>query len=132
MQTRHTCVASSYGVEISKQHFMNYNYRVNVKSCTVKSSTTVEKSMDYGNYLFVCLFVFKAGFLCVTAVLELVLVDQAGLELIEIPTASASGVLGLRACATTTWSSFVLLKLLSCIIFIRGPSPKSGPCREEG
>ena len=28
--------------------------------------------------------------------------DQAGLELID-PSASASGVLGLKACATTTW-----------------------------
>ena len=53
--------------------------------------------------LFVCLFVFKTGFLCVTAVLELALADQAGLELIEIQLPlPPSGVLGLRAYATTT------------------------------
>jgi hypothetical protein len=55
-----------------------------------------------------CLFVFffflvffKTGFLCVAlAVLELHSVDQAGLEL-RNPPASASRVLGLKACATT-------------------------------
>jgi hypothetical protein len=54
--------------------------------------------------LFVCLFVclfFKTGFLCAAlAVLELTLFDQAGLELRDRP-ASASQVLGLKACATT-------------------------------
>jgi hypothetical protein len=51
--------------------------------------------------LFVCLFVFKTGFLCVAlAVLGLNSVDQAGLKLRNSP-ASASQVLGLKACATT-------------------------------
>jgi hypothetical protein len=45
-------------------------------------------------------FFFEIGFLCVAlAVLELT-VDQAGLELRNLP-ASASRVLGLKACATT-------------------------------
>jgi hypothetical protein len=44
---------------------------------------------------------FETGFLCVAlAVLELTLLDQAGLEL-RNPPASASQVLGLKACATT-------------------------------
>jgi hypothetical protein len=59
--------------------------------------------VDLGPF-FVCLFVlffFKTGFLCVAlAVLELTFVDQAGLEL-RNPPASASQVLGLKACATT-------------------------------
>jgi hypothetical protein len=46
--------------------------------------------------LFVCLF-FETGFLCVTLAH---FVDQAGLELRNLP-ASASRVLGLKACATT-------------------------------
>jgi hypothetical protein len=46
--------------------------------------------------LFVCLF-FETGFLCIAlAVLELIFVDQAGLELRNLP-ASASQVLGLKA-----------------------------------
>ena len=50
--------------------------------------------------LFVCLF-FETGFLCIAlAVLELTFVDQAGLEL-RNPSASASRVLGLKACTTT-------------------------------
>jgi hypothetical protein len=49
---------------------------------------------------FVCLFVFETRFLCVAlAVLELTLVDQAGLELRNLPS-SAFRVLGLKACAT--------------------------------
>ena len=35
-------------------------------------------------------------------------VDQAGLELRNLP-ASASQVLGLKACATTTWLGFVVV-----------------------
>jgi hypothetical protein len=60
----------------------------------------------------------ETGFLCVAlAVLELTL-DQAGLELRSLP-ASASQVLGLKACTTTArlvlflllfvWGNFVLL-----------------------
>ena len=50
--------------------------------------------------LFVCFWFFETGFLCIVlAVLELTLVDQAGLKLRNLP-ASASQVLGLKACAT--------------------------------
>ena len=46
---------------------------------------------------------FKTGFLCVAlAVLELTSIDQAGLEL-RNPPASASQVLGLKACTTSAW-----------------------------
>ncbi|CAO2580510.1 hypothetical protein LEMLEM_LOCUS1482, partial [Lemmus lemmus] len=41
------------------------------------------------------------------AVLELALVDQAGLKLTDLP-ASTSRVLGLNACATTTWLAYHL------------------------
>jgi hypothetical protein len=50
---------------------------------------------------------FETGFLCIAlAVLDFV--DQAGLEL-RNPPASASRVLGLKACATTPGSSTVVL-----------------------
>jgi hypothetical protein len=53
-------------------------------------------------FFFVCFCFFETGFLCVAlAVLEL---TQAGLEL-RNPLASASPVLGLKACATTPWRS---------------------------
>jgi hypothetical protein len=61
-----------------------------------------EKSslQDLFIYLFFGFF-FKTGFLCIAlAVLELTFVDQAGLELRNLP-ASASRVLGLKAWATT-------------------------------
>ena len=52
-------------------------------------------------FLFIYLFIFETGFLCIDlAVLELT-VDQAGLKL-RNPPASASQVLGLKACTTTT------------------------------
>jgi hypothetical protein len=62
-----------------------------------------------GPFVFVCVGFFCFGFwfsetrfLCVAlAVLELTL-DQAGLKLRNSP-ASASQVLGLKACTTTTW-----------------------------
>ena len=46
---------------------------------------------------------FKTGLLYITAlvVLELALVDQAGLEHRDLPASAASQVLGLKACATT-------------------------------
>jgi hypothetical protein len=47
----------------------------------------------------VCLFVFKTGFLCVALAVQFYFVDQAGLELRNLP-ASASQVLGLKACTT--------------------------------
>jgi hypothetical protein len=61
---------------------------------------------------------FETGFLCVVlAVLELTLVVQAGLELRNLP-ASASHVLGLKACATTARLSFSLkhkvIYILNC------------------
>ena len=43
-------------------------------------------------------------------VLELALVDQAGLKFTEIHPASASQVLGLKACATIAWWQFQNLK----------------------
>jgi hypothetical protein len=49
-------------------------------------------------FLFVFLFVFETGFLCVA----LTALDQAGLEL-RNPPASASQLLGLKACATIAW-----------------------------
>jgi hypothetical protein len=52
-------------------------------------------------FFFFFFLVFETGFLCIAlAVLELTFVDQAGLEL-RNPPASASPVLGLKACATT-------------------------------
>jgi hypothetical protein len=55
-------------------------------------------------YLFIfifCFWFFETGFLCIAlAVLELTFVDQAGLEL-RNPPASASRMLGLKACAAT-------------------------------
>jgi hypothetical protein len=49
-------------------------------------------------FFFKC---FETGFLCIAlAILKLTLVDQAGPEL-RNPPASASQVLGLKACATT-------------------------------
>jgi hypothetical protein len=65
-------------------------------------------------FYFVCLFVFeilKQGF-SVLVVLELTLLDQAGLEL-RNPPALASQVLGLKACATTAQLNF----LSNCNIF---------------
>jgi hypothetical protein len=60
---------------------------------TARSSERFLTSLSLGFYsFFVCLF-FKTGFLCV---------DQAGLEL-RNPPASASQVLGLKACTTTAW-----------------------------
>ena len=51
--------------------------------------------------LFVCLFVFETGFLCIALGCPRThFVDQAGLELRNMP-ASASQVLGVKACATT-------------------------------
>jgi hypothetical protein len=69
--------------------------------------------VDRGFGVFFCfcfLFLFfETGFLCVVlAVLELTL-DEAGLEL-RNPTASASQVLGLKACATTAQLSQRSLK----------------------
>ena len=53
------------------------------------------------HFLFFFFFFFQTGFFCVTvlAVLELVLVDQAGLKLRELPVCSFQ-VLGLEVCAT--------------------------------
>jgi hypothetical protein len=54
--------------------------------------------------IFFFFWFFETGFLCIAlAVLELTLVDQAGLEL-RNPPASASRVLGLKASATTPGS----------------------------
>jgi hypothetical protein len=64
---------------------------------------------------FVCLFVFwffKTGFLCIAlAVLKNHSVDQAGLELRNSP-ASASQVLGSKACANFPQCCAVLVSIL--------------------
>jgi hypothetical protein len=53
-------------------------------------------------YLFMLLFCFDRASLCSPSCPETHFVDQAGLEL-RNPPASASQVLGLKACATTAW-----------------------------
>jgi hypothetical protein len=59
------------------------------------------------NISSVFFFFFETGFLCIAlAVLELNSVDQAGLELRNLP-ASASRVLGLKECATTPGQMFL-------------------------
>jgi hypothetical protein len=64
-------------------------------------------------YLFGFVF-FKILFLCIAlAVLELS-VDQAGLEL-RNPPASASQVLGLKACTTTAWLTYNFKKYITFI-----------------
>ena len=51
----------------------------------LKVSIVVKRHHNHAIFLF-CFLFFETGFLCVTvlAVLELVLIDQAGLELTEI------------------------------------------------
>jgi hypothetical protein len=72
---------------------------------------SVDSSTSF--FLFVCFFVFflfcfcffETGFFCIAlTVLELTFVDQDSLEL-RNPPASASRVLGLKACTTTPGSS---------------------------
>jgi hypothetical protein len=53
------------------------------------------------HFLLACLF-FKTGLLCNPGCHGTHFVDQAGLKL-RNPPASASQVLGLKACATTVW-----------------------------
>jgi hypothetical protein len=61
-------------------------------------------------FVLCCCFCFETGFLCIApAVLELTLIDQAGLEL-RNPPASASQVVGLKACATTALLFVVVLR----------------------
>ena len=65
--------------------------------------------------LFVYLFVFKTGFLCVAlAVLE-PSVDQAGLKL-RNPPDSATQVLGIKVCATTAQQRQMLFLLILCLL----------------
>ena len=53
--------------------------------------------------LTITLFFFQTRFICVAPTfLELNFVDQADLELRDLP-ASGSEVLGLRGCTTTAW-----------------------------
>ena len=60
-------------------------------------------------YFFVCFF--ETGFsLALEPVLELALVDQTVLELRD-PSASASQVLGLKACATTAQHDIEIFKI---------------------
>jgi hypothetical protein len=75
-------------------------------------STTQAKSFSL-LFLFACLLFlflfFETGFLCSPGCPEIHFVDQADLEL-RNPPASASKVLGLKACATTAQLPFSLLK----------------------
>ena len=57
-------------------------------------------------------FLFKTGFLCSPGYPGTHSVDQAGLELRNLPV-SASQVLGLRACATTAQHAWVYFKNVS-------------------
>jgi hypothetical protein len=71
-----------------------------------------------GLVFFVCLFVLVLVFrdrvsLCSPDCPETHSVDQAGLELRNLP-ASASRVLGLKACATTAWLGWSGLVCLLC------------------
>ena len=63
--------------------------------------------MNYISF-FPCFCFFETGDLCVSAiaVLELALVDQASLQLRDLP-ASASQVLGLKVCATTAQLNYI-------------------------
>jgi hypothetical protein len=51
-------------------------------------------------------------------------VDQAGLKL-RNPPASASQVLGLKACPTTTWSILTLIQLEILVCALGGKSQKN-------
>jgi hypothetical protein len=62
--------------------------------------------------LFVCLFFLDRISLCSPGCLVTLFVDQAGLEL-RNPPASASQVLGLKACATTPGVLIVLILILT-------------------
>jgi hypothetical protein len=59
-------------------------------------------------FLFVCFLFFETEFLCSPGCPGTHSVDQAGLELRNSP-ASASQVLGLKACATTTGHTYTLI-----------------------
>ena len=75
-------------------------------------SAAITTLQDQHNWLFWFCFVllFETGFLCVALepIMELGLVNQAGLKLRELP-ASASRVLGLKACAITTQLTNIIL-----------------------
>jgi hypothetical protein len=93
-------------------------------NCFCHSDTTMY--MYTCVYVYMCIYIFfsKTGFLCVAlAVLELTL-DQAGLELRNLP-ASASQVLGLKACATTSSLQPYIFNfvLILCEFHIMYPDP---------
>jgi hypothetical protein len=69
-------------------------------------------SFHFISFHFISFWFFETGFLCVAlAVLETHCVDQTGLGL-RNPPASASQVLGLKACTTTARQSGSLMKEL--------------------
>jgi hypothetical protein len=69
--------------------------------------------VEVNSEVSVCLFVFKTGFLCSPGCPGTYSVDQAGLEL-RNPPASASQVLGLKACATTPGPNLLLGRDVLC------------------
>jgi hypothetical protein len=70
-------------------------------------------------FLFVCLFVFEPVSLYSADFPGTYCVDQAGLELRNLP-ASVSQVLGSKACATTAQQIFILIYLPSAWEFLKG------------
>ena len=72
------------------------------RTCALALACYSLKNIPILHFFVLYLFLFfNTGFFCIAlAVLELIFVDQAGLEL-RNPPASASQVLGLKVCATT-------------------------------
>jgi hypothetical protein len=81
--------------------------------------------------LFVCLLVFQDSVsLCSPGCPGTHSIDQAGLEL-RNPCASASQVLGLKACSTTTWQYFLFLISIKWKMSPRDNINKCFKCHDE-
>jgi hypothetical protein len=87
--------------------FIFFDNIINVKGkqCIFESTNTlISKYIRTYNvkkpYIYICVWFFKTGFLCSPGCPGTHFVDQAGLEL-RNPPASASQVLGSKACTTT-------------------------------
>jgi hypothetical protein len=84
----------------------------------LKNRTKQKKTKHFamGFLLFICFWFFETGFLCIApACPGTHSVDQAGLELRNLP-ASASRVLGLKACATTAQLCHGIFIIFICFI----------------